>query len=56
MDPARFEVLRDSIGEAAWHGAERLTADDPDGWIHLRVRIDWPREAPYRLLPMGGSA
>ena len=25
--------------------AERLPADDPDGWMHLRVRMDWPREA-----------
>ena len=28
-------------------------ADDPDGWSHLRLLIDWPEDAAARLVGMG---
>ena len=27
--------------------------DDPDGWTHLRLRLDWPEEVPALLLAVG---
>jgi predicted DNA-binding transcriptional regulator YafY len=56
VDPRRLDVLRDAIGEGAWHAAERLDAPDTDGWWHLRLRLDWPDEAPRRLLRLGDGA
>ncbi|MFN8619547.1 MAG: WYL domain-containing protein [Chloroflexota bacterium] len=56
VDPGRLELVRDALGEGAWHRAERVPADDPEGWIHLRAALDWPAEAPLRLLPLGDSA
>ena len=51
-----MDVLRDALGEGAWNGAERLDEPDPDGWWHLLVRLDWPDEAPRRLLWLGDGA
>jgi hypothetical protein len=39
--------------------AERLTpvgGQDPDGWQHLRLRMEWPNEVPARLLALGDRA
>jgi predicted DNA-binding transcriptional regulator YafY len=55
-DPGRLEMVRDAVGEAAWHGAERLPVSDPDGWLHLRLRMDWPHEVAQRLLALGDAA
>ena len=61
VDPDRLAHLTDLVGEAAIAAAERLdangdgtTADapDPDGWTRLRLRMEWPEEAPRRLLAM----
>lgn len=50
IDPDRLELLRDAVGENAWHGARRVEADDADGWVHVIVQLDWPREAAGRLI------
>jgi predicted DNA-binding transcriptional regulator YafY len=55
VDPERLEALMGALGETAVARAERLEADDPDGWIHLRLQLDWPREVHQRLLPLGAS-
>lgn len=48
-------VLADLISESAVRDAEPVTppAPDADGWIHLRLRMDWPEEVPSRLLALG---
>lgn len=56
VDPRRLDILRDAIGEGAWHAAERLEEVDADGWWHLRVHLDWPDAAPRRLLRLGDGA
>ncbi len=53
VDPAALDELRDHIGDQAFSGAERLDTPDPEGWVRLRVRMTYPREAPARLLGMG---
>ena len=57
VHPAARGLLSDLIGERAYRAAERLEDDDdPDGWHHLRLRIDWPEEVPYRMVAMGDRA
>jgi predicted DNA-binding transcriptional regulator YafY len=51
----RIVRLADAVGERAVRAAERLDVDDPDGWVHLRLRLTWPDEAPRRLLSVGSS-
>jgi predicted DNA-binding transcriptional regulator YafY len=53
IDPDRLDGLRSAVGRAAVEAAERLDASDPDGWVHLRLRLDWPDEVPWRLLGAG---
>ncbi len=33
--------------------AVRLPDDDPEGWLRLRLRLDWPEEVPVQLLSAG---
>jgi predicted DNA-binding transcriptional regulator YafY len=46
--------LVDFVGRQAMIDAERLSEEDADGWVRLRLRLDWPEEAPGRLLGLGG--
>jgi predicted DNA-binding transcriptional regulator YafY len=59
VDPDHLGVLVDMAGLQAVREAERLTppgAGDPAGWLHLRLRIDWPQEVPARVLALGEFA
>ena len=53
IDPQRLDRVADAIGERVVNAAERLDAPDPDGWLRLRLRLDWPDEVPGRLLSVG---
>ena len=53
LDPAYMDALVDHIGEVSYASAERLDGEDPDGWLRLRLRLTWPREAPARLMGLG---
>jgi predicted DNA-binding transcriptional regulator YafY len=56
IDPDFIGGLADLVGVQAIREAELLTprdAPDPDGWQHLRLRLDWPHEVPARLLALG---
>ncbi len=56
--PAAIDALADIAGTKAVRQAERLTPPegDPDGWVVLRLRMDWPREVPARLVALGADA
>ena len=54
-DPERLDHLRTAVGSQAVASAERIAVADPDGWIRLRLRLDWPDEVPARLLAAGTS-
>ena len=56
IDPAVIGVLADAVGGQAVRQAETIAAEDPDGWVHLRVTADWPEEVPARLIGLGGRA
>jgi predicted DNA-binding transcriptional regulator YafY len=53
--PNRIGSLADFVGGKAVEDAEVLDEPDPDGWTRLRLRVDWPEEAPGRLLGLGGE-
>jgi predicted DNA-binding transcriptional regulator YafY len=53
VDPRYLQRLADYVGEQTMEAAEHLDGADPDGWIRLRLRVDWPRDAPGHLLGMG---
>jgi predicted DNA-binding transcriptional regulator YafY len=53
VQPDRLDVLGDAVGMRTVETAERLDEPDPDGWTRLRLRMDWPEEAPRRLLYAG---
>jgi len=56
VDPAVLGVLADAVGGQAVRQAERIPAEDPEGWIHLRLTADWPEEVPGRLIMLGSRA
>lgn len=58
VDPGRIGMLADLVGVRAVDGARRIgeASDDPDGWLVLRLEVDWPEEVPGRLLAMGDGA
>jgi predicted DNA-binding transcriptional regulator YafY len=49
----RMGLLRSFVGRSAVAGAERLGEPDGDGWVRLKLRVEWPDEAPRTLLGMG---
>lgn len=53
--PGHAGHLADFVGGRAMERAEVLDEPDPEGWTRLRLRLDWPDEAPGRLLGMGGD-
>jgi predicted DNA-binding transcriptional regulator YafY len=53
--PDRLDRLADAVGSRSVQAAERLDEPDPDGWVHLRLRLDWPGEVPGRLLAVGAD-
>jgi len=53
VDPQRLDALADLVGGQVVAAAERLPEPDPDDWTRLRLRLDWPGDAPGRLLGMG---
>ncbi len=53
VDPERLGILRDAVGNIALDAAESLSEPDPEGWLRLRVRLDWPDEAPLTMLRAG---
>jgi hypothetical protein len=55
VHPRRLGRLAGIIGERALAAADRLAEPDPDGWIRLRLRLDWPAEVPATLMAMGAD-
>ena len=56
IDPSVIGVLADAVGGQAVRQAERIPAEDPEGWVHLRLTADWPEEVPGRLITLGSRA
>jgi predicted DNA-binding transcriptional regulator YafY len=50
---ARLHRLRDVIAERPFDTMERLDEPDPDGWLRIRVTLDWPGEVVGQILAVG---
>lgn len=55
IHPDRLDRLAVGVGQRAVASAERLGGPGPDGRIELRLRLQWPDEAPAMLLAAGSS-
>ncbi|MGH2429478.1 MAG: helix-turn-helix transcriptional regulator [Candidatus Limnocylindria bacterium] len=57
IPPDAIHRLTEFAGGQAVAGADELDPPepDPDGWRRLRLAMDWPEEAPGRLLAMGAD-
>jgi predicted DNA-binding transcriptional regulator YafY len=49
----RLDRLRSVIGERPFDTIERLDEPDPDGWLRIRVKLDWPNEVTTQILAVG---
>jgi predicted DNA-binding transcriptional regulator YafY len=49
----RLPRLHGVIGDRPFGTLERLDEPDPDGWLHVRVKLDWPNEAVAQILAVG---
>jgi len=49
----RLDRLRGVIGERPFDTMERLDGADPDGWLRIRVKLDWPNEIASQILAVG---
>jgi predicted DNA-binding transcriptional regulator YafY len=49
----RLDRLRGVIGERPFDTIERLDDADPDGWVRLKVQLDWPNEVTTQILAVG---
>jgi predicted DNA-binding transcriptional regulator YafY len=56
IDPTARQALADLVGEDAVQPADEAEAPDPDGWQRVRVSLEWPAEAHYRLMRLGSRA
>ena len=49
----RLPRLRGVIGDRPFDTLERIDEPDPDGWIRVRVQLDWPNEVVPQILAIG---
>jgi len=53
--PDRIEALGEYVGNRALQTLVPTGAPDADGWLRVRLKLDWPREAPEQLLRLGAD-
>ena len=53
--PERIGWLSEAIGRRAADEAERLEVVDPEGWVHLRLHVEWPDEVAHAMLRLGSG-
>jgi predicted DNA-binding transcriptional regulator YafY len=51
----RLDRLAAAVGDRAVANSERLAHADGEGWLRLRLRLDWPNEVPGQLLSLGSD-
>jgi predicted DNA-binding transcriptional regulator YafY len=49
----RLPRLHGVVGERPYDTIERLPVTDPDGWLHVRLKLDWPNEVVAQILAIG---
>jgi predicted DNA-binding transcriptional regulator YafY len=53
VEPGHISWLGDALGEDVLQTAIPLDEPDPEGWTHLRLVAEWPRDVHGRILAMG---
>lgn len=56
VDPDHLSWLADALGEETVQAATRMDVQDPDGWVHLLLTVEWPRDVHGRMLALGAFA
>ena len=54
--PDGEDILLEILGEATLARSQHVPASDPEGWRHIRVSLEWPSKARFRLLGLGSAA
>jgi predicted DNA-binding transcriptional regulator YafY len=49
----RLPRLNGVVGNRPYDTLERLDEPDPDGWLHVRLKLDWPSESVSQILAVG---
>jgi predicted DNA-binding transcriptional regulator YafY len=49
----RLPRLHGVIGDRPFESLERLEQPDPDGWLRVRLKLDWPNEVVSQILAVG---
>jgi predicted DNA-binding transcriptional regulator YafY len=49
----RLPRLHGVIGDRPYETLVRLDEPDPEGWLHVRVTLDWPNEVVPQILAVG---
>ena len=55
LAPERLPRLHGVIGDRPFDTLERLDEPDPDGWLRVRVQLDWPNEVVPQILAVGSE-
>ena len=50
---SRLPRLNGVIGNKPFDTLERIDQPDPDGWLRIRVKLDWPNEVVPQILAVG---
>jgi predicted DNA-binding transcriptional regulator YafY len=53
VDPRFIGLLHDLLGDRDMADAQRVGEPDADGWVRIRLRMAYPRDAPERLVGLG---
>jgi predicted DNA-binding transcriptional regulator YafY len=51
----RLPRLHGVCGDRPYETLERIEVQDPDGWIHVRLWLDWPSEVVSQILAVGSE-
>jgi predicted DNA-binding transcriptional regulator YafY len=49
----RLPRLHSVVGDRPYETIVRLDEEDPDGWLRLRITLDWPNEVVPQILAIG---
>jgi predicted DNA-binding transcriptional regulator YafY len=49
----RLPRLHGVVGDRPFESLERLEQPDPDGWLRVRLKLDWPSEIVSQILAVG---
>ncbi len=51
----RLSRLHGVIGDKPYDTIERIEEPDPDGWLRIRLKLDWPNEVVPQILAVGSE-